>query len=236
MQPCARCIIDASGVEPKAAPGGQDGRIRGMSDGGIDAGEPGGGEPPRRLSGGRCVPEPRAVPGTGPGQAVRSTLPEAEAVLSAGTTAGGAERSAGVLRRSARTSAAGTAPGGARAGARRSRHPATHPCEARCGVACHGSGTARRRRRRRKRGARWRRRPERCGRKRTHRRSASVSEPEHERGAKRARGRRRCATDVRKKKRAAPPPERRRGPRCAAVRLRGGRGCRAAAPCRRGSR
>ncbi len=54
MQPCARCIIDASGVEPKAAPGGQDGRIRGMSDGGIDAGEPGGGEPPRRLSGGRC--------------------------------------------------------------------------------------------------------------------------------------------------------------------------------------
>ena len=47
-------IIDAWGVEPKAAPGGQDGQICGMSDGGIDAGEPGGGEPPRRLSGGRC--------------------------------------------------------------------------------------------------------------------------------------------------------------------------------------
>ena len=54
MQPCAPCINDASGVESKAAPGGQDGRICGMSDGGIDAGEAGGGEPPRRLSGGRC--------------------------------------------------------------------------------------------------------------------------------------------------------------------------------------
>ena len=50
----AGCINDASGVKPKAAPGGQDGRICGMSDGGIDAGEPGGLEPPRRLSGGRC--------------------------------------------------------------------------------------------------------------------------------------------------------------------------------------
>ena len=47
-------INDALGVEPKAAPGGQDGQICGMSDGGIDAGEAGGGEPPRRLSGGRC--------------------------------------------------------------------------------------------------------------------------------------------------------------------------------------
>ena len=54
MQSCARCIRDASGVEPKAAPGGQDGQICGMSDGGIDAGEAGGREPPRRLSGGRC--------------------------------------------------------------------------------------------------------------------------------------------------------------------------------------
>ena len=44
----------AWGVEPKAAPGGQDGRICGMSDGEIDAGEAGGGEPSRRLSGGRC--------------------------------------------------------------------------------------------------------------------------------------------------------------------------------------
>ena len=40
MQPCADCINDASGVEPKAAPGGQDGRICGMSDGEIGAGDP----------------------------------------------------------------------------------------------------------------------------------------------------------------------------------------------------
>ena len=31
------------------------GRTRGKSDGGIDAGEAGGGEPPRRVSGGRCA-------------------------------------------------------------------------------------------------------------------------------------------------------------------------------------
>ena len=47
-------ITGAWGVESKAAPGGQDGRICGMSEGGIAAGEPGGREPPRRLSGGRC--------------------------------------------------------------------------------------------------------------------------------------------------------------------------------------
>ncbi len=75
MQPCADCINDASGVEPKAAPGGQDGQICGMSDGGIDAGEAGGREPPRRLSGGRCGRSRRAV--------VRSTLPEARAEVSA---------------------------------------------------------------------------------------------------------------------------------------------------------
>ena len=40
--------------QPKAAPGGQDGQSSGRSAGGIDAGEPGGGDPPRRLSGGRC--------------------------------------------------------------------------------------------------------------------------------------------------------------------------------------
>ncbi len=51
---CALCIGDACGVRPKAAPGGRDGRICGIHDGGIDAGEPGGGEPPRRLSGGAC--------------------------------------------------------------------------------------------------------------------------------------------------------------------------------------
>ena len=48
---CALCIIDAWGVRTEAAPGGRDGLICGMSDGEIDAGEPGIGEPPRRLSG-----------------------------------------------------------------------------------------------------------------------------------------------------------------------------------------
>ena len=49
------CINDASGVRPKAAPGGRDGRIGSIEVRGIDAGEPGGGEPPRRVSGGRCA-------------------------------------------------------------------------------------------------------------------------------------------------------------------------------------
>ena len=39
---------------PRPPRGGQDGQICGMSDGGIDAGEAGGREPPRRLSGGGC--------------------------------------------------------------------------------------------------------------------------------------------------------------------------------------
>ena len=56
MQPRAPCITDASGVRTKAAPGGQDGQSSGKSDGGIDAGEAGGREPPRRVSGGRCGP------------------------------------------------------------------------------------------------------------------------------------------------------------------------------------
>ena len=47
-------IKDASGVKPKAAPAVRNGQICGMSDGGIGAGEAGGGEPPRRLSGGHC--------------------------------------------------------------------------------------------------------------------------------------------------------------------------------------
>ena len=49
------CINDASGVRTKAAPGGPGRPARCMSDGGIDAGEARGGEPPRRVSGGRCA-------------------------------------------------------------------------------------------------------------------------------------------------------------------------------------
>ena len=44
----------ASGVEPKAGPAGRIGDSRCMKDRKIDAGEAGGSEPPRRLSGRRC--------------------------------------------------------------------------------------------------------------------------------------------------------------------------------------
>ena len=48
------CISDAWGVKTEAAPGGQDSRIGSIDVREIDAGEPGGGEPPRRLSGRHC--------------------------------------------------------------------------------------------------------------------------------------------------------------------------------------
>ena len=54
MQPRAPCITDASGVRNEAPKGVQIATNPRESDGGIDAGEAGGGEPPRRLSGGRC--------------------------------------------------------------------------------------------------------------------------------------------------------------------------------------
>ena len=50
----AKGITDASGVRTKAAPAIRDGRKRSISEGGIDAGETGGSEPPRRVSGRRC--------------------------------------------------------------------------------------------------------------------------------------------------------------------------------------
>ncbi len=81
----------------------------------------------------------------------------------------------------------------------------------------------------------WRRRrPHRC----EPRRARGRAERGGERGAKRPRERR-CRLKHRRSetKRAAPPPEQRCGPRDVAVRLRcAGPGCRAAAPCRRGSR
>ena len=48
------CINDASGVKTKAPQGVRAGIGRVKHVRGSDAGEPGGGEPPRRLSGGRC--------------------------------------------------------------------------------------------------------------------------------------------------------------------------------------
>ena len=97
-------IIDAWGVEPKAAPGGRDGRICGMSDGEIDAGEPGGSEPLRRLSGSETARSAR----------------------------GSAERSAGGLGRSARTSVGTRAGNGATGSARKSAQLRMHRCPAKC--------------------------------------------------------------------------------------------------------
>ena len=54
---CAHLQPAAWGVKTEAAPGGQDGRIGSIDVREIDAGEPGGGEPPRRLSGGHCGAE-----------------------------------------------------------------------------------------------------------------------------------------------------------------------------------
>ena len=53
MQPCADCINDASGVEPKAAPGGQSRETCCMSDGRIDTVAGRAVEPPWRLNGRR---------------------------------------------------------------------------------------------------------------------------------------------------------------------------------------
>ncbi len=47
-------IPDAWGVRTRAREGGQERRNQGHKRRGTDAGEPGGGEPPRRLSGGEC--------------------------------------------------------------------------------------------------------------------------------------------------------------------------------------
>ena len=65
----------AWGVRTKAAPGGRDGLIGSIKVRGIDAGERGGWEPPRRLMRRAVRPEPQAV--------VRSTLPEAGALVPA---------------------------------------------------------------------------------------------------------------------------------------------------------
>ena len=57
------CITDAWGVEPKAGQAGRIGDSRCMKDRKINAGEAGGSEPPRRLSGRRCGALREAVPG-----------------------------------------------------------------------------------------------------------------------------------------------------------------------------
>ena len=60
---CGNFSRHGSGVEPKAGPAGRIGDSRCMKDRKIDAGEAGGSEPPRRLSGRRCGALREAVPG-----------------------------------------------------------------------------------------------------------------------------------------------------------------------------
>ena len=83
MQPCARCIRDASGVETQGRPG-RSGRPN------LRYERWGNRRRRSRRSGAATAiewrsmrREPQAVPGTGPGQAVRSTLPKAKAAVSA---------------------------------------------------------------------------------------------------------------------------------------------------------
>ena len=176
------CISDAWGVKTKAAPAVGTAKTSSRNDGEIDAGEDGGAEPPRRVSGSET---PRSA-------------------------RGGAERSAGGLRRSACTSAASDASGGAPGSAQQAMHSCTAWCNPALDVMSERRGAE---------GARTgasgaRRRARREARART------AVPPQHR---------------PREDQRTAPPPERRRGPRGAAVqaaRQTGMPSCRAL-PCGR---
>ena len=181
----------AWGVTPKPAPAGRKPDLRCTGDREIDAGEPGGGEPPRRVSGRRCGAHCARQCRTKCGRAPQERLHECR------------ERCERRPRNAVRGKCAGN---GAVADALMRSMVQRRVTRQRNATAIGGR-----------------------------------SEPEHERGAKRPRGRRRRATDVRTRKRAAPPPpvagDDGAARLCAAVRPRCAEpGCRAAAPCRRGSR
>ncbi len=184
---CALCIGDAWGVRKLRPPGRQRARIRTRSDGGIDAGEPGGGEPSRRLS---------EAAGQRSRGAFRTVVPMAEVTN--------------------RDAACKHAP-------QERLHEERRQCTDRCpGIGAAGGA------------------PMRSMVRATANAPANGerSEPEHERCAKRARGWR-CRRYAVGAKRNG--PRRRRSDDAAreAVRIRrrsGPPGCRAGAPCRRGSR
>ena len=116
---CAPLQPAASGVEPKAGPAGRIGDLRCMKDRKIDAGEAGGSEPPRRLSGRRCGALREAVPDevrAGSAGAPAQVLGEVHrhvtgsAIASAGGTDGSrAQHAAGDAERSEAASAARSA-------------------------------------------------------------------------------------------------------------------------------
>ena len=185
------CITDAWGVEPKAGPAGRIGDSRCMKDRKIDAGEAGGSEPPRRLSGRRC------------GAALREAVPAEVRAGSAGAPA--------------------RVPGASRPAVRGSRRSGRCTCAKHSAQAVSASANGE---------------PRACAGEAGARRAQRGGE----RGAKRARGccgcRRTSVNIVRRRlKRERNGPRHRSGaarvrlrPRCAEPE------CRAAAPCRRGSR
>ena len=152
--PWHTCIIDAWGVKTEAAPGGQDGRIGSIDVREIDVGEPGGGEPPRRLSGGHCgaecarqcradcagigavrdalmrsmvqrrVTRQRNGAATAPKAEARSAMPEASGAVRAEANAPAIGEVPGSK------SGAGSAPSGARRRARREARARMRRCRA----------------------------------------------------------------------------------------------------------
>ena len=205
-------ITDAWGVKTEAAPGGQDSRIGSIDVREIDVGEPGGGEPPRRLSGRHCgahrARRCRAKCRRAPQERLHECRERCERqprIVVRGTCAGiGAAADAlmrsMVQRRVTRQrNGAATAP---KAEARSAMPPDRGPGQAQASRAVRAEANA----------------PA-IGEVPGSKSGASSAPSGARRRARRvARARmRRCrATDVRKRKRAAPPPERRRGPRCAA--------------------
>ena len=209
-----RCV----GCGPKARPAGQTGHSRCAGDREIDAGEPGGGEPPRRLSGGarrggRCIHakkcEGARPPDRGPGQdEARVVVPDEAQARSAGAAA--------PVRRTVRRDR------------RRSRSShAKHGAKADDAMAERHSGGADGGSAQRDAGG------EHTG--------ARGSERTGDGRAQRARGHCGRGPGVRTRKRAAPPPPVAGDDDAARVSAvvrprRAEPGCRAAAPCRRGSR
>ena len=202
--PWHACISDAWGVKTEAAPGGQDSRIGSIDVREIDVGEPGGGEPPRRLSGRHCgahrARRCRAKCRRAPQERLHECRERCERqprIVVRGTCAGiGAAADAlmrsMVQRRVTRQrNGAATAP---KAEARSAMPEASGAVRAEANAPAIGEVPGS------KSGA------------------SSAPSGARRRARREARARmRRCrATDVRKRKRAAPPPERRRGPRCAA--------------------
>ena len=242
---CAMGTIGAWGVYPEADPGRSRANCCCIFDGGIDAGEPGGGEPPRRVSGGarrggRCIHAEHDARARVPRIVVRGRTKRARSCRATcrpapqerrhecGGQCAGIDAVAEALVRSMMRRRMTRLPTGATADRRVGRAGGRSAQSERSGASgVERTGDHDRRQCRRQACE------ARCRGRRAERR--------HERGAKRARGRCRRATDVCTRKRAAPPSPVAGDDDAARDVLRvrrrsGAPGCRAASPCRRGSR